>query len=69
MVSIKHIVHDFGFLCKVMARCSQSFSGVDFVGNGHFSPGDPEPMGESNVFPSFGGGGNRLPSGWVPPKA
>ena len=40
MISVEHVVHNFGFLGKVMVRVTKSFTSVDFIGNGNFGPRD-----------------------------
>ena len=40
MISVEHVVHNFGFLGKVMVRVTQPFTSVNFIGDGHFGPRD-----------------------------
>ena len=66
MVSVEDILHNFGFLGKVVVRVAEPFSRVDFVGDGHFRSGDPQSVGEPDILSTLGGGSDGSARSGVP---
>ena len=61
-------MHDFGFFGEVVIWIAKPLSRVNFIGDGHLRPSDPQSMGEPDVLSTLGGGGDSSTRGWVPPQ-